>query len=206
MHHIRHGPSRHVRLAVLLRIAVGVSAQLELAPRDPWRRINAAGLPSTAQAPMASVNLTVNGVRRSVEAAADTPLLWVLRDELELTGTKYGCGVGQCGACTVLMDDMPIASCLMPLAAAAGRRITTIEGLSADGAHPVQRAWLAENVAQCGFCQAGLIMETVGLLARTSNPSDAEITAALQGHLCRCGTYPRLASAVRRAAEGDDPR
>ena len=145
--------------------------------------------------------LSVNGQARIVESPADTPLLWVLRDELGLTGTKYGCGVGVCGACTVRVDGVPTKSCLLPSSAAADRDIQTIEGLSGDGSHPLQRAWLEEDVAQCGYCQPGMIMEMAALCARPARPSDADVEGALSDHVCRCGTYARIRRAARRALE-----
>ena len=144
--------------------------------------------------------LTVNGERHRVEGDADMPLLWVLRDRLGLFGTKYGCGAGVCGACTVHEDGRAVRACTIPLAAAAGKFYVTIEGLSPDGTHPCQRAWIEEDVAQCGFCQPGMIMETVALLRANASPSDGDIDAALGGHVCRCGTYARLRAAVHRAA------
>jgi aerobic-type carbon monoxide dehydrogenase small subunit (CoxS/CutS family) len=149
---------------------------------------------------MARFELIVNGAARSVDADGATPLLWVLRDELDLTGAKYGCGEGLCGACTVLEQGVAVRSCQVSLAAAAGKRYTTIEGLAADGAHPVQRAWLEENVSQCGYCQPGMILEIVALVARRPRPTEAEIAAALGDHLCRCGSYPRITRALRRLA------
>jgi isoquinoline 1-oxidoreductase alpha subunit len=145
-------------------------------------------------------SLTVNGVRRQVEAEADTPLLWVLRDKLQLTGTKYGCGIALCGACTVHENGEAVRSCSIDVASAAGKSYTTIEGLSADGSHACQRAWIEEDVAQCGFCQGGMIMEAAALLRQKAKPTDAEVDAALAGHICRCGTYNRLRAAVRRAS------
>jgi isoquinoline 1-oxidoreductase alpha subunit len=145
--------------------------------------------------------LDVNGERHSVEAAADTPLLWVLRDDLGQTGTKYGCGRGLCGACSVSLGGRVVRSCQVTVAMADGSPITTIEGLSPDGSHPVQRAWVEADVPQCGYCQAGQIMSAVALLERTPQPDDAEIDAALSGNLCRCGTYARIRAAVHRAAE-----
>lgn len=145
--------------------------------------------------------LTVNGRERTVEASGKTPLLWALRDHLGLFGTRYGCGLGICGSCTVLEGTESRRSCQIPLEQAAGRSFTTIEGLSPDGSHPVQRAWLEEDVAQCGYCQSGLILETVALLETNPDPTDAEIDAALDGVLCRCGTYFRVRKAVRRAAQ-----
>lgn len=144
--------------------------------------------------------LTVNNKPHDVEADPDTPLLWVLRDTLGLTGTKYACGIAVCGACTVLVDGKPVRSCVAPLASVAGKKITTIEGLSADNSHPVQRAWIAEEVPQCGFCQSGQIMAAVALLANKPNPTDAEIDEAMRGVLCRCGTYPRVRRAIKQAA------
>jgi isoquinoline 1-oxidoreductase alpha subunit len=144
--------------------------------------------------------IQVNGRRTSVDAPPDTPLLWVLRDALGLTGTKFGCGVGQCGACTVHLDSIATRACMTPLSAATSRRITTIEGLSGDGTHAVQRAWVAEDVPQCGYCQAGQIMSAAALLARTPSPTDEQIDAAMRGNLCRCGTYQRIRAAIHRAA------
>jgi len=148
------------------------------------------------------IALTVNGVERSVEVADPaTPLLWVLRDQLDLVGAKFGCGIGQCGACTVLVDGSAVRSCSLPVSAAAGRAVTTIEGLAKDGAlHPLQEAWIAEDVAQCGYCQAGQIMSAAALLAVHPSPSDAEIDASMAGNLCRCGTYLRIRKAIKRAA------
>src|SRR5215207_9298132 len=148
-----------------------------------------------------SYNLTVNGKRASVDAPADMPLLWALRDILNLKGTKYGCGIGACGACTVHIDGKPVRSCQTRISAAAGKTITTIEGLSADGTHPVQMAWQEIDVPQCGYCQAGQIMSACALLAKTPKPTDRDIDAAMNGNLCRCGTYPRIRKAVHRAAE-----
>lgn len=145
--------------------------------------------------------LTVNGREETVEAPGKTPLLWVLRDRLGLAGTRYGCGLGICGSCTVLEGSEALRSCQLPIERAAGRSFTTIEGLSPDGSHPVQRAWLEEDVAQCGYCQSGMILETVALLATNPDPTDAEIDVALYDVLCRCGTYFRVRKAVRRAAE-----
>jgi len=149
--------------------------------------------------------LTVNARPRSVDAAdPDTPLLWILRDRLGLTGTKYGCGVGVCGACTVHLDGEAARSCQVPVSAAAGKRVTTIEGLSGNGNgdHPCQRAWLEEDVAQCGYCQPGMIMEMAALLARRSKPSQSDVDDALSDHVCRCGTYARIRRAARRLTGG----
>jgi aerobic-type carbon monoxide dehydrogenase small subunit (CoxS/CutS family) len=143
--------------------------------------------------------LNVNGQSHEVDVAADTPLLWVLRDTLGLTGTKFGCGEALCGACTVLLNGAPVRSCVMPVTAVAGSRITTIEGLSKDGSHPLQKAWLAEDVPQCGYCQPGQIMAAAGLLSQNKSPSDNDIDAALSGVLCRCGTYNRIRRAIHRA-------
>ena len=144
--------------------------------------------------------LTINGKPATVSAAADTPLLWVLRDELTMTGTKFGCGMGLCGACTVLANGEPICSCSTALADVAGKKITTIEGLSPNGTHPLQQAWIAENVPQCGYCQAGQIMSAAALLMKNRKPSDADIDEAMNGNLCRCGTYQRIRRAIHRAA------
>jgi isoquinoline 1-oxidoreductase alpha subunit len=148
------------------------------------------------------MRLMVNGKAHEVDVPGDMPLLWVLRDVLGLTGTKYGCGMAQCGACTVLLDDDPVRSCMLPAGSVAGKRVTTIEGLSADGSHVVQRAWVEEDVVQCGYCQSGQIMSAVGLLRKTPRPTDAQIDEALGGNICRCGTYQRIRAAVHRAALG----
>jgi aerobic-type carbon monoxide dehydrogenase small subunit (CoxS/CutS family) len=150
---------------------------------------------------MASITLTLNGVERHLDVDGDTPLLWVLRDVLGLTGTKYGCGVAQCGACTVHVDGKPARSCVVTVLGAAGKRITTIEGLSNDASHPVQKAWVAEQVPQCGYCQSGQIMAAVALLAEKKAPTDADIDLALSGNFCRCGTYQRIRKAIHRAAK-----
>lgn len=147
------------------------------------------------------MKLSVNGVDHDVDAPADMPLLWVLRDLMGLTGTKFGCGIAQCGACTVHVDGTPLRSCITPVSAVGARKITTIEGLSADGSHPVQKAWAELDVVQCGYCQSGQIMAAAALLQVVNNPDDAQIDAALSGNLCRCGTYPRIRAAVHRAAE-----
>lgn len=150
---------------------------------------------------MSRITLHVNGRSRSVDVAADTPLLWVLRDHLQLVGTKYGCGVGQCGACTVHIDGTAARACLTRAAAVGAQRVTTIEGLDAQAAHPLQRAWCELDVAQCGYCQAGQIMSAAALLKTNPRPSEQDIDAALAGNLCRCGTYLRIRAAVQRAAE-----
>ena len=152
--------------------------------------------------PMADFTLRVNGSERRVTVSPETPLLWVLRDTLEMTGTKFGCGAGFCGACTVHLDGNAARSCSMPVSQAAGKNITTIEGLSANGLHALQQAWIAEDVPQCGYCQPGQIMAAAALLARIPQPSDEQITQAMTGNLCRCGTYDRIRSAIRRAAGG----
>ena len=138
------------------------------------------------------IALRINGKDVNVDAAPDTPLLWVLRDSLTMTGTKFGCGIGQCGACTVHVDGSPARSCQLPISAISGKAITTIEGISTDGSHPVQQAWIAEQVPQCGYCQSGQIMSAVALLAKTKNPTDGDIDAAMSGNICRCGTYIRI--------------
>ena len=149
---------------------------------------------------MALIPLQVNGTDHSVDVAPETPLLWVLRDTLGLTGTKFGCGVGQCGACTVHLDGEPVRSCLTRVSEAEGKRITTIEGLSPDRSHPIQAAWIGEQVPQCGYCQSGQIMSAAALLAKNPKPSDADIDRAMAGNLCRCGTYLRIRRAIHRAA------
>jgi len=146
-------------------------------------------------------DVNVNGRRQSIDVAPDTPLLWVLRDDLQLTGTKFGCGIAQCGACTVHVNGKPTRACVTPISSVATAAITTIEGLSPDGAHPVQRAWVAEDVPQCGYCQSGQIMAAAALLANTPSPTDAQIDTAMRGNLCRCGTYVRIRAAIHRAAE-----
>ena len=146
--------------------------------------------------------LNINGKDVAVVAAPDTPLLWVLRDELLMTGTKYGCGIAQCGACTVLLDGKPVRSCFMAASAAQGKEITTIEGLAKNGAlNKVQEAWIAEDVPQCGYCQSGQIMSATALLNRTPNPDDSDIDAAMAGNICRCGTYVRIRQAIKNAAK-----
>jgi len=146
------------------------------------------------------LKLTVNDRVIPVDVASDTPLLWVLRDHLDLKGAKLGCGVGSCGACTVLVDGHAIRSCITPVASVAGRRITTLEGLSLDGSHPLQKAWEEVDVPQCGYCQSGQIMSAAALLERTPHPNDAQIDIAMAGNLCRCGTYKRIREAIHRAA------
>lgn len=146
------------------------------------------------------VSLKVNGKPTSVDAPSDMPLLWVLRDMLDLKGAKFGCGVGQCGACTVHLKGAPVRSCQLPVSALQGAEITTIEGLSTDGSHPVQRAWETVDVPQCGYCQAGQIMSAAALLAKHPSPTDAQITAAMNGNLCRCATYQRIREAIHTAA------
>ena len=151
---------------------------------------------------MAAIRLIVNGRTHALDVDAGTPLLWVLRETLGLTGTKYGCGAGLCGACTVLLDGEPARSCQITALQAEGKPITTIEGLSPDRSHPLQIAWLAEQVPQCGYCQSGQIMTAAALLAKNPDPSDADIDRALSASLCRCGTYPRIRRAIHRAAKG----
>jgi len=145
--------------------------------------------------------LTINDQPVTTDADPETPLLWVLRDHLGMTGTKFGCGKALCGACTVHVDGAPMRSCSLPLAAVAGRKITTIEGLSKDRSHPVQQAWIEFDVPQCGYCQSGQIMSAAALLAQTKNPTDADIDTAMAGNICRCGTYARIRAAIHRAAE-----
>lgn len=151
------------------------------------------------------VALVVNGKRHDLDVEPDTPLLWALRDNLALNGTKYACGIAQCGACTVLVDGAPVRACVTPVSALQGKSVTTIEGLSADRSHAVQQAWIAEDVPQCGFCQSGQILSAVALLAAKPDPSDADIDAAMAGVLCRCGAYLRIRRAIKRAAAGAAP-
>jgi isoquinoline 1-oxidoreductase alpha subunit len=146
------------------------------------------------------IPITVNGKKHTVDVNPDTPLLWVIRDTLGMTGTKYGCGIAQCGACTVHLEGKPIRSCSTPVSAASGKRLTTIEGLSSNGSHPLQKAWMAEDVPQCGYCQSGQIMSAAALLSAKRKPTDADIDAAMSGNICRCGTYQRIRRAIHRAA------
>ena len=151
---------------------------------------------------MTEATLKINGTDHTVDVPPDTPLLWVLRDNLDLVGTKYSCGIGVCGSCTVLVNNVPMRSCVMPAISMAGMEITTIEGLDPAGEHPVQKAWDEEDVAQCGYCQAGQILTASALLQQNPNPSDEDIDSAMAGVLCRCGTYPRIRKAIKRAARG----
>lgn len=150
---------------------------------------------------MAQIKLTINNTQFTVDADPETPLLWVLRDELELKGTKFGCGIGQCGACTVHLNGTAVRSCSLPVVAASKGKITTIEGLSKDGSHPLQQVWMKLDVPQCGYCQVGQIMSAAALLAKKSNPSDEDIDTAMSGNICRCGTYQRIRSAIKVAAQ-----
>ncbi len=149
---------------------------------------------------MPKFTLRVNGIEKNVDISADTPLLWVLRDSLQMTGTKFGCGAGLCGACSVHVDGALTRSCTMQISQAAGKKITTIEGLGAEGLHPLQQAWIAEDVPQCGYCQSGQIMAAATLLAETPHPSDGEIADFMSANICRCGTYERIRRAIHRAA------
>lgn len=150
---------------------------------------------------MAKFNLNINGKNREVDVDPTTPILWVLRDHLDLIGAKFGCGVAACGACTVLLDDTAVRSCSIPVSGAENSKITTIEGLSERGDHPIQKAWLEHDVPQCGYCQAGQIMTTVALLKSNPSPSDEEIDTAMNGNICRCGTYLRIKAAIKTAAQ-----
>lgn len=150
---------------------------------------------------MAQYNINVNGKDHTVDVDEDTPILWVLRDTLNLVGTKYGCGIAQCGACTIHVDGVAARSCSMPISTATNKKITTIEGLSEDGTHPVQQAWIEHDVPQCGYCQAGQIMTAAALLSENANPSEEEIEDSMHGNLCRCGTYNRIKAAVKTAAK-----
>ena len=150
---------------------------------------------------MEKYTLKINGKARVVSAAPGTPLLWVLRDNLEMCGTKFGCGMAQCGACTVHVNGQATRSCVTPVSSLAGKNITTIEGVGANGLHPVQKAWIAEDVAQCGFCQGGQIMSAIALLKKTPNPTDDQIDEAMAGNICRCGTYVRIRKAIKTAAK-----
>jgi isoquinoline 1-oxidoreductase subunit alpha len=150
---------------------------------------------------MATIAFTINGKAASITAEPDTPLLWVVRDHLNLTGTKYGCGAALCGACTVHVDGKATRSCVTPVSSAAGKKITTIEGLAENGDHPLQKAWVAEQVPQCGYCQSGQIMQAAELLASNKNPTREQIVEHMDGNICRCGTYPRIVRAIERAAK-----
>ena len=150
---------------------------------------------------MAKFTLNINGEKREVDVDPTTPLLWVLRDHLQLVGTKFGCGMAQCGACTIHLGDNAMRSCMLPVSSVGDQKVTTIEGLSENGDHPVQEAWLEIDVPQCGYCQAGQIMSASALLKRNPNPSDTEIEMAMNGNICRCGTYVRIKEAVKTAAE-----
>lgn len=150
---------------------------------------------------MATINLKINSKKYTIEADPKMPLLWAIRDLAGLTGTKYGCGISQCGACTVHLAGTPVRSCSIPVSAVAGKEITTIEGLSEDNSHPVQQAWIAEQVPQCGYCQSGQIMAATALLKKNPAPSDKDIDTAMQGHICRCGTYPRIRKAIKTASQ-----
>jgi isoquinoline 1-oxidoreductase alpha subunit len=150
---------------------------------------------------MAAFTLNVNGSTHTIDVAPDTPLLWAIRDNIGLTGTKFGCGMALCGACTVHLDGQPTRSCVTPISAVGTKKVTTIEGLSPEGNHPVQQAWIAEDVPQCGYCQSGQIMSATALLVKTPHPTDADIDAAMSGNICRCGTYQRIRAAIHRAAE-----
>ncbi len=150
---------------------------------------------------MATMILSVNGKEHRVVASPETPLLWVLRDTIGLTGTKFGCGIAQCGACTVHVDGSPVRSCTTDVSSVVGKKITTIEGLSTDRSHPLQQAWIAEEVPQCGYCQSGMLMSAAALLSKTPHPTDSDIDTALGGHICRCGTYQRIRTAIHRAAD-----
>jgi isoquinoline 1-oxidoreductase subunit alpha len=149
---------------------------------------------------MAVINLNINGKKQAVDVDPKTPLLWVLRDHLDLVGTKYGCGVAQCGACTVHLGDVAVRSCQLPVSAIGNKAITTIEGLSANGGHPLQKAWIEHDVPQCGYCQAGQIMSAAALLKKNPTPSDEEIETAMNGNICRCGTYLRIKEAIKTAS------
>jgi aerobic-type carbon monoxide dehydrogenase small subunit (CoxS/CutS family) len=151
---------------------------------------------------MAIFNLNINGKKQQVDVDPDTPILWVLRDHLQLVGTKYGCGVAMCGACTIHLDEAAVPACLVPVSAVGSKSVTTIEGLSEKGDHPVQRAWLEHDVPQCGYCQAGQIMKAAAFLKSNPNPTDAEIETAMNGNICRCGTYVRIKAAIKEAANG----
>jgi isoquinoline 1-oxidoreductase alpha subunit len=146
------------------------------------------------------VAFTVNGQKQEAGVDGDTPLLWVLREHLKMTGTKFGCGIAACGACTVHIDGAPVRSCITPVSMVEGRAVTTIEGLSADGSHPLQKAWIAEQVPQCGYCQSGQIMQAAALLARNKNPTREQIVEQMDGNICRCGTYQKIIAAIQRAA------
>nr|WP_308446016.1 2Fe-2S iron-sulfur cluster-binding protein [Alteromonas salexigens] len=149
------------------------------------------------------MKLTINGKSRQYDGDPQMPLLWYLRDELHMTGTKYGCGMSLCGACTVHIDGQPTRSCTLPMAAVSGKQVTTIEGLDANHAHPLQQAWKEHNVPQCGYCQSGQIMQAASLLAKNAAPSDEEIDSHMSGNICRCGTYPRIRSAIKSASKGE---
>jgi isoquinoline 1-oxidoreductase alpha subunit len=149
---------------------------------------------------MASINLKINKTAYTIDSDPKMPLLWAIRDLVGLTGTKFGCGIAQCGACTVHLAGVPVRSCSIPVSAAANKDITTIEGISSDNSHPVQQAWIQEQVPQCGYCQSGQIMAATALLAKTPNPTDKDIDTAMQGHICRCGTYPRIRKAIKTAS------
>ncbi len=150
---------------------------------------------------MASLNLNINDKTYKVDVDPQTPLLWVIRDHAGLTGTKFGCGISQCGACTVHMDGNPIRSCITPVSTAVGRKITTIEGISPDGSHPIQKAWIQHQVPQCGYCHSGQIMSAVALLNENPDPTDEDIDSAMEGNICRCGTYNRIREAIHTAAK-----
>ena len=150
---------------------------------------------------MAIINLKINSKDYSIDVDPQMPLLWAIRDFVGLKGTKYGCGIAQCGACTVHLNGQPVRSCSLPVAAVTNKNITTIEGLSEDNSHPVQKAWIEEQVPQCGYCQSGQIMAAAALLSKNASPNDADIDAAMQGHICRCGTYPRIKRAIKKASE-----
>ena len=151
---------------------------------------------------MATTSITVNGKKHTIDVDPDTPLLWVLRDTLGLTGTKYGCGMAQCGACTVHLNGEAIRSCVTPVSSVGAQKVTTIEGISTNRSHPLQQAWIVEDVPQCGYCQTGMIMTAAALLAKKPKPTDSDIDSEMNGHICRCGTYNRIRRAIHRAAEG----